>query len=91
VPWFWTDQRDLMLQIAGLSEGYDSTVMLGSASKRQLSFLCFRRNQLIAVESINRASDHLAARKLLARSSTLTPAEASDERFELKTFEAASR
>lgn len=91
VPWFWTDQRDLMLQIAGLSEGYDSTVMLGSAAKRQLSFLCFRRNQLIAVESINRASDHLAARKLLARSSTLTPAEASDERFELKTFEAASR
>jgi 3-phenylpropionate/trans-cinnamate dioxygenase ferredoxin reductase subunit len=53
--------------------------------------LCFRRNQLIAVESINRAADHLAARKLLARGSTPTPAEASDVGFELKTFEAATR
>src|SRR5690606_19361271 len=75
VPWFWTDQRDLMLQIAGLQEGYDRTVVLGAAAARQMSVLCFSSNHLVAVESINRAADHLAARKLLARATTLTPAQ----------------
>lgn len=91
VPWFWTDQQDLKLQIAGLLDAHDSTVVLGSASSRQMSVLCFRRNHLIAVESVNRPADHMAARKLLARMPTLTPAQAAAENFDLKSFEAATR
>ena len=91
VPWFWTDQQDLMLQIAGLQDGHDSTVVLGSAASRKMSVLCFRRNHLVAVESVNRSADHMAARKLLARAPTLTPAQASADDFDLKAFEAATR
>ena len=91
VAWFWTDQQDLKLQIAGLQDGHDSTVILGSAASRKMSVLCFRRNHLVAVESVNRPIDHLAARKLLARAPTLTPAQAAADGFDLKAFEAATR
>jgi 3-phenylpropionate/trans-cinnamate dioxygenase ferredoxin reductase subunit len=92
VPWFWSDQRDLKLQIAGLSMGTDRTVVAGDAAERRMSVLCFRRDKLIAVESVNRGSDHVAARKLFARGTpALTPGEASKPGFDLKAWEAANR
>ena len=91
VPWFWTDQGDLKLQMVGLVQGCDETVVLGSAETRSLSVLCFRHKHLIAVESVNRAADHVAARRLLARTSTLSPHEAAALRFDLKTYESLSR
>ncbi|MDE1164391.1 MAG: FAD-dependent oxidoreductase [Pseudomonas sp.] len=91
LPWFWTDQGDLKLQIAGLSTGYDSSVVLGSAADRQLSVLCFRNDRLVAVESCNRMGDHMAARKILARAPRLTAVQAAAEGFDLKAWEAANR
>ena len=91
LPWFWTDQGTLKLQIAGLSSGYDSTVVLGAPESNQLSVLCFRQGQLVAVESCNRPGDHMAARKILARPPRLTPAEAAAPGFDLKVWEAANR
>ncbi len=91
LPWFWTDQGDLRLQIAGLSDGHDQTVLLGSAQTRQLAVLCFRQGRMIAVETANRTMDHMAARKLLLRSPALTPQQAAEPGFELKAYEAATR
>ncbi|MFJ3483196.1 NAD(P)/FAD-dependent oxidoreductase [Pseudomonas sp. NPDC090202] len=91
LPWFWTDQGPLKLQIAGLSSGYDSSVIVGSPETSQLSVLCFRDDQLIAVESCNRPGDHMAARKILARAPQLTAAQAAEPGFELKAWEAANR
>ena len=91
LPWFWTDQGDLRLQIAGLSDGHDRTVQLGSAESKQLAVLCFRQGRLVAVETANRTADHMAARKLLARATPLTPEQAAEPGFELKAFEAATR
>lgn len=91
LPWFWTDQQDLKLQIAGLSDQHDETVLLGSADARQLTVLCFRAGRLIAVESCNRPADHMAARKVLSRTPQLTPAQAAEPGFDLKAFEAATR
>jgi 3-phenylpropionate/trans-cinnamate dioxygenase ferredoxin reductase subunit len=91
LPWFWTDQGDLKLQIAGLSDGHDETVVLGSADTRQMSVLCFRQGRLVAVESCNRPADHMAARKLLVRADTLTAAQAGAAGFDLKGHEAATR
>ena len=91
LPWFWTDQGELKLQIAGLSDGHDQTVLNGSQETRQLSVLCFQRGKLVAVESCNRPADHMAARKLLARATPLSPAQAAAPGFELKAFEAATR
>ena len=91
LPWFWTDQGNLKLQIAGLSTGYDSTVVLGSVESREVSVLCFRNQHLVAVESCNRMGDHMAARKILARPPRLTPQTAAAEGFDLKAWEAANR
>ena len=91
LPWFWTDQGELKLQIAGLSDGHDQTVVNGSIDTKQVSVLCFRQGHLIAVESCNRPADHMAARKLLARSSGLSATEAAKPGFDLKVYEATSR
>jgi 3-phenylpropionate/trans-cinnamate dioxygenase ferredoxin reductase component len=91
LPWFWTDQGDLKLQIAGLLDGHDATVLLGSAQSKQMSVLCFKAGRLIAVESTNRTPDHMAARKLIARATPLTAAQAAEPGFDLKAFELATR
>ncbi|KAI5913341.1 NAD(P)/FAD-dependent oxidoreductase [Thauera sp. 2A1] len=91
LPWFWTDQGNLKLQIAGLSIGADNYVTLGDAAAQQLSVLCFRGEELIAVESCNRPGDHVFARKILARPPALTPAAAAAPDFDLKAWEAANR
>jgi 3-phenylpropionate/trans-cinnamate dioxygenase ferredoxin reductase subunit len=84
VPWFWTDQFDSKLQMAGLIEGYDSTVVRGDPLTGSFSVLCFADGQLIAVESVNRPRDHMAARKLLAARVPVSILEAADEDIELK-------
>lgn len=91
LPWFWSDQGDLKLQIAGLSTGHDATVTLGDPATRQFAVLCFRGDRLIAVETCNRAPDHVAARRVLARPPALTPAQAAAPDFDFKTWEAANR
>ncbi|AJE49473.1 NAD(P)/FAD-dependent oxidoreductase [Celeribacter indicus] len=65
LPWFWSDQGDLKLQIAGLSTGTDSTEVLErDGGGRVVS--CFVGGRLVAVETINAPGDHIAARKLLS-------------------------
>jgi len=91
LPWFWTDQGDLKLQIAGLSIGCNETVVVGSVDDRKLSVLCFRDGELICVESCNRPGDHMVARKLLARVSGLTPDIAKAQDFDIKAWELANR
>jgi len=86
VPWFWTDQFDVKLQMAGLSAGYDHATTRGDPANRKFSVFYFRNGRLIAVDSINRPADHIAARKLLARRTPLTPLQAADESVDLKSL-----
>jgi 3-phenylpropionate/trans-cinnamate dioxygenase ferredoxin reductase subunit len=66
VPWFWSEQFDVKLQIAGVRGGAERTVVSGDRACGKFSVLCFRGDRLVAVESVNRPGDHLAARNLLA-------------------------
>ncbi|MYW92583.1 FAD-dependent oxidoreductase [Amycolatopsis rubida] len=66
LPWFWTDQTGAKLQIAGILDAADRTVVTGDRSAGKFSVLSFRDDVLIAVESVNRAPDHIAARRLFA-------------------------
>ncbi len=91
LPWFWTDQGDMKLQMAGLADGHDETVAIGDAEAKQLSVLCYRAGQLVAVESVNRPADHMAARKILARPGAPSAAQAREPGFELKAWELATR
>ncbi len=66
VPWFWSDQYDLKLQIAGLSEGYDDVVIRGNPVERSFSCLYLREGRLIAVDAINAPRDFVQSKQLIA-------------------------
>jgi 3-phenylpropionate/trans-cinnamate dioxygenase ferredoxin reductase subunit len=84
VPWFWSDQGDLKLQIAGITTGHDTSVVRGNPADRKFSVFCFRGERLIGVESVNRPADHVVARRLLAGDPLLLPAHAGDESYDLR-------
>jgi 3-phenylpropionate/trans-cinnamate dioxygenase ferredoxin reductase component len=85
-PWFWSDQYDVRLQMAGLSAGHDKIVVRGATAERRFSVLYFRGETLIAVDSVNRAPDHIAARRLLDAGRSPSFAQASDEGFALASL-----
>jgi 3-phenylpropionate/trans-cinnamate dioxygenase ferredoxin reductase subunit len=66
VPWFWSDQYELKLQIVGLSQHYDSVVLRGYPDSRAFSCCYLRDGELIALDAVNQAKDFMAARKLIA-------------------------
>jgi 3-phenylpropionate/trans-cinnamate dioxygenase ferredoxin reductase subunit len=85
VPWFWTDQFDLKLQMCGLSHRADRAVVRGTVASRKFSVFYFKDQRLIAIDSMNRPADHMIARKLLATGASVTPEQAADESFDLKS------
>ena len=84
VPWFWSDQGDLKLQIAGITTGHDATVLRGNPESGHFSVFCFRAGRLIGVESVNQTADHVVARRLLAGDPGLTPEQAAEESYDLR-------
>jgi 3-phenylpropionate/trans-cinnamate dioxygenase ferredoxin reductase component len=84
LPWFWSDQFDIKLQMAGISSGYDRFVTRGDPESRRLSVFYFKAHQLVAIDSINRPLDHMIGRKLIAAGVPLTPEQAADESVDLR-------
>jgi len=66
VPWFWSDQFDLKLQIAGLSDGYDDIVIRGNPAERSFACLYLRKGRLIAVDAVNAPRDFMQSKALIA-------------------------
>jgi len=73
VPWFWSDQYDLKLQIAGLSAGYDEVVLRGDPAARSFAAFYLGAGQLLAVDAINSPKEFIAAKKLVASHARITP------------------
>jgi 3-phenylpropionate/trans-cinnamate dioxygenase ferredoxin reductase subunit len=84
LPWFWSDQGPHKLQIAGLAGPGDASVVRGSGAA--FSVFRFRDGALSAVESVDRAADHMIARRLLATGTTLNPEQAANPAFDLKAL-----
>jgi 3-phenylpropionate/trans-cinnamate dioxygenase ferredoxin reductase subunit len=84
LAWFWSDQGDLKLQIAGLSHGVDQWVTRGDPASRAFAVFGFLNGKLAVVETVNRGGDHMAARRLLAAGTPVTPQQAADESVDLK-------
>ncbi|RDJ19917.1 hypothetical protein DWF00_20700 [Bosea caraganae] len=83
VPWFWSDQYDMKLQMTGLPRKEDEHVVRGDPDSGRFSIFYFRDGKLSGVDSINRPADHIMARKLLAANSSVTSGEAGDTNFDL--------
>jgi 3-phenylpropionate/trans-cinnamate dioxygenase ferredoxin reductase subunit len=85
LPWFWSDQGPDKLQIAGLTTGYDQVVVRGDPGQGSFSAFCYKSGQLVGIESINRASDHVFGRKILGTNRSIAPEQAADTSFDLKS------
>lgn len=85
LPWFWSNQGSIRLQIAGVGTGHDSVVTRAYGPDRLTAFL-YRGERLMAVETINTPGDHMAARKILERGGTVAAEVAADPGAELKTL-----
>lgn len=68
LPWFWSDQYDLKLQIAGLNHGYDEVQVDGDPT-RDRDFVCryYRAGDLVAADCVNRPRDFMATKRELAQ------------------------
>ena len=66
VPWFWSDQYDVKLQIAGLTEGYEQFVMRGDPASRSFAAFYLHDGRLLAVDAINSPREFMLAKKLIA-------------------------
>ncbi|GAA2382348.1 FAD-dependent oxidoreductase [Streptomyces glaucosporus] len=88
VPWFWTEQYALRLQIAGITGGHDLAVTVGDPGGGRFSVLCFREGRLLGAESVNRPADHMIVRRLLSAEGvpSLSPEEAARPGFDLKEY-----
>jgi 3-phenylpropionate/trans-cinnamate dioxygenase ferredoxin reductase subunit len=84
LPWFWSDQGPDKLQIAGLTTGYDQVVVRGDAEQGSFSAFCYKAGRLIGIESVNRGSDHVFGRRILAVNGSIAPEQAADTSFDLK-------
>ena len=91
VPWFWSDQYEVKLQMVGISTGHDLQAMRGDPATGRFSVFYFRQGSLRAIDSINRPGDHMTGRRLLAAGAALSPSEAADEAFDLKSRLAGTR
>lgn len=84
VPWFWSDQYELKLQMAGLSEGYDQCVLRGEPHERGFCAFYLRGNRLLAVDAVNRPADFMLARRALANPMPVSAKHLADESHSLK-------
>ena len=66
VPWFWSDQYEIKLQIAGLVDGYDATETIGDVAANRFSIEYRKAGKLIAVDAVNDGRAHMMARKRIA-------------------------
>jgi 3-phenylpropionate/trans-cinnamate dioxygenase ferredoxin reductase component len=84
-PWFWSDQYDVKLQIAGISTGAAQTVLRGDpATKRFAAFHLDDANRLLAVDAINAPPEFIVAKQLIARHGVLAPETLADMSISMK-------
>ncbi|WP_432791308.1 FAD-dependent oxidoreductase [Brevibacterium sp. K11IcPPYGO002] len=86
IPWFWSNQADMKLQIAGLSMGFDSTVVRRDDEKGKFSVLYYRDGQIIAADCINAPLDFMAVRTALAKNQQIPADQAGDMSVMLKSI-----
>lgn len=86
VPWFWSDQYDVKLQIAGLNAGYDRTVVRPGTREGGQSVWYFAGDRFIAVDAANDPRAYMFGKRLLELGRNVTPEQAADPQFDLKAL-----
>jgi 3-phenylpropionate/trans-cinnamate dioxygenase ferredoxin reductase subunit len=86
VPWFWSDQYDVKLQIAGLTQGYDQTVIRGDPDSGRFALYYLANGELLAVDAVNSTKDFMTGKKWIAEHKRPDPALLADSTVDLKSI-----
>ncbi|NKF24021.1 NAD(P)/FAD-dependent oxidoreductase [Solimonas marina] len=86
VPWFWSDQYDLKLQMVGLSQGYDQLAVRGDMNGESFAVFYLRDGVVISADAVNRPQEFMVAKKLVADRAKIDAAQLTDESVVLKTL-----
>jgi len=87
LPWFWSEQYDVKLQIAGLSQGYDNVVLRGDPETgRSFAVFYFEGERLLAVDAINRPGEFMLGKKLLMAGARVDKEKLADENIPVKSL-----
>ena len=84
VPWFWSDQYDLKLQIAGLARPTDTLVRRGDPAARKFAVFHLRDGLVAAVEAVNAGQEYLIGRQLIAKGTAVAPEKLADLSIPMK-------
>ena len=84
VPWFWSDQYDLKLQIAGLSAGYDDLVIRGNPADRSFACIYLQEGRIIATDAVNSPKEFVHSKALIANRVRIDRDRLADTNVELK-------
>lgn len=85
-PWFWSDQYDLKLQIAGLALDYDEIVLRGEMGPGGFAVYYLSSGRLVAVDAVNSPRDFILAKKLIAAQRQIPRAAIADRQTDLKRY-----
>ncbi len=83
-PWFWSDQYDVKLQIAGLNTGYDRIVTRPGSTAQSASFWYYAGDRLLAVDAMNEPRAYMVGKRLIDAGKTADPAIVADPDADLK-------
>lgn len=86
VPWFWSDQYDLKLQIAGLARPSDHLVLRGNPDARKFAVFHLRDGAIAAVEAVNAAPEYLVGKKLIGEGKKIAPEKLADTSIPMKAI-----
>jgi 3-phenylpropionate/trans-cinnamate dioxygenase ferredoxin reductase subunit len=86
VPWFWSDQYDLKLQIAGLAWPQDAVVVRGDPAAGKFAVFHLRDGVVVAVEAVNSAPEYIIGRRLIAAHARAPVDKLADMRVPIKSF-----
>jgi 3-phenylpropionate/trans-cinnamate dioxygenase ferredoxin reductase subunit len=88
LPWFWSDQADFKLQVAGVARGLTHQALRGDPASGAFSVFGYEGERLAMVESLNRPADHMIARRLIDAGLSPRPEEAADLSYDLRALAA---
>ena len=84
MPWFWSDQYDVKLQIAGLNTGYDRVITRTGEKPGAISFWYYHTTTLLAVDAANDPRAYMIGKRLIAAGISPAPATIADSQTDLK-------
>ncbi len=86
VPWFWSDQYDLKLQMVGLSQGYDNLIVRGDMDANSFTAFYLKDGVVISADSVNRPQDFMVAKRLVAERAAVPSERLRDDAVPLKSM-----